>query len=164
MRIFTKKLPHPDLVSLTKIRVHSLWHLLRFVYIFPLFGIHSCQKRRRHCWSQRSTRSRCQSPPSSFWPLTSQQLHCIRMRRSSWSSLRFLCSTFWPSSMATQRRCTVIYTQNQTNNVRMGNVFSIRNAKYHSVSCSLSGVQNLQGEFSQKVSADQTSSIPRFLH
>ena len=28
----------------------------------------------------------------------------------------------------------------------------------------LAGVQNLQGEFSQKVSADQTPSIPRFLH
>lgn len=110
--------------------------------------MHSYQKRKRHCSSQRSTRSRCQSPPSCFWPLTFQQLHCIRMKRSSWSSHRFLCSTFWPSSMATQRRCTRLHMQNQTNDdvlksvnvprkvvLLMGLVFSIKHAEYYNLSC-----------------------------
>lgn len=45
----------------------------------------------------------------------------------------------------------------------MRNVFCINNVA-HNTSCFPTGVQNLQGEFSQKVSADQTSSLPRFLH
>lgn len=73
-------------------------------------NISSHQRKKRLCLWQRSTRSRCLSPPSCFWPLTSQQLHCTKMRRSSLSFHRSLSLTSWASSMEAQRRYRFIHT------------------------------------------------------
>lgn len=73
---------------------------------------YSLQRRKRHCFWRRNIRRRCWSPPFCTWPLTYLQHRSIKMRKSSWSSLRFLSSTFWQSSTATPRRYKSMMSEN----------------------------------------------------
>lgn len=82
------------------------WHLFNLVktLLHAVSLCYSLQKRKRHCCRRKSIRRRCWSPLFCTSPLTYLQHHSTKMRKSSWSSLRFLYSTSWQNSTASLKR------------------------------------------------------------